>query len=51
MGSCPSGELSEWRVVLVVSCPSGELSEWRVVLVGVVLVVSCPSESCPSGLS
>ena len=32
MGSCPSGELSWWGVVLVGSCPGA----------GVVLVGSCP---------
>ena len=43
VGSCPSVELSEWRIVLVDvwvgSCPGGEVSEWGVVLVG----------CCPSG--
>ena len=29
MGSCPSGELSWWGVVLVGSRPGGELSGWE----------------------
>ena len=65
MGSCPSGELSwwgivlvgNWGVVLVGNCASGELS-WRgIVLVGkcprgggVVLLGSCQGGNCLVGL-
>ena len=41
MGSCPSGELSWWGVVLVGSRPAGKFSLWGIVLKG----------SCPGGES
>ena len=36
MGSCPSGDLSWWGIVLVGSSLGGELSCWGVIWVGVV---------------
>ena len=53
MGSCPVGELSWWRVVLVGTCPGRSCPGWGFVLVGicpvgelswwgVVLVGTCP---------
>ena len=44
VGSCPSGELALWEIVLTGSCLDGEVLPWWVVIrVGVVQwELSCP---------